>query len=529
MPAASGPSSPSAADSDISALERIASARRRAMAQQGAPATAHAPTGAPTTARVAAPVVPPHASEPVVTVTLDKIGDFLELDFRRLFVWLRAGLALACMLAVVGAVVGGAYALLSKQRYTVATEILINPANLQVVENDLYSQSGQIDGQLLNARSKQRILISGNVLSRVVDKLNLTSDPEFFDPDGSTSSGVGVSGSKSDPKLIALKNLDERVSTTADETSFVTTLSVSAETAGKAIEISQAIVKTFQEELAKAEADGASRAAAALDAQLGQLKRDVQTAEEKVEAYRRSRNLSTSNGQLVSSQTLTQLNSQIVEAQSRVIAAQASYDALVASGVNGSNPDPAVSEALAALREKANLLRQQIDSQSMTFGPRHPTIVRLKTELATVGSQLNAEFSRTVGTARANLDRAKASWTSLNTKMNDLRGNVFSDNESEVALRELERDAASKTTIYESFLSRARQIAGREQIDTTNVQVISSAVPPKARSWPPSTALVIGAGAFAGFALGMLLAMAMGIMRDIWQPPNRSGVGASRA
>ncbi|PTE11580.1 GumC family protein [Mesorhizobium helmanticense] len=521
MPAASGPSSPSAADSDISALERIANARRRAMAQQGAP------SGAPSTAGVAGPVVPPHASEPVATVTLDKIGDFLELDFRRLFVWLRAGLALACMLAVVGAVVGGAYALLSKQRYTVATEILINPANLQVVENDLYSQSGQIDGQLLNARSKQRILISGNVLSRVVDELNLTSDPEFVDPDRSASSGV--SGSKSDPKLIALKNLDERVSTTADETSFVTTLSVSAETAGKAIEISQAIVKTFKEELAKAEADGASRAAAALDAQLGQLKRDVQTAEEKVEAYRRSHNLSSSNGQLVSSQTLTQLNSQIVEAQSRVIAAQASYDALVASGVNGSNPDPAVSEALAALREKANLLRQQIDSQSMTFGPRHPTIVRLKTELATVGSQLNAEFSRTVGTARANLDRAKASWASLNTKMNDLQGNVFSDNESEVALRELERDAASKTAIYESFLSRARQIAGREQIDTTNVQVISSAVPPKARSWPPRTALVIGAGAFAGFALGMLLALAMGIMRDIWQPPNRSGVGARRA
>jgi uncharacterized protein involved in exopolysaccharide biosynthesis len=518
MPAASGPSSPSAADSDISAFERIANARRRALLQQGAPA------GVPTTVRAAAPVVPPHASEPVATVTLDKIGDFLELDFRRLFVWLRAGLAAACMLAVVGGVLGATYGLLSKQRYTVATEILINPANLQVVENDLYSQSGQIDGQVLNVRSKQRILTSGNVLSRVVDELNLASDPEFFDPDRSTSSGIGASGSKSDPKLIALKNLDERVSTVADETSFVTTLSVSAETAGKAISISQAIVRTFQEELAKAEADGAGRAAAALDAQLAQLKRDVQAAEEKVESYRRSHNLSSSNGQLVSSQTLTQLNSQIVEAQSRVIAAQSSYDALVASGVNGANPDPAVSEALAALREKANLLRQQIDSQSMTFGPRHPTIVRLKTELATVSAQLGAEFSRTVGTARANLDRAKASLASLSSKMNDLQGNVFSDNESEVALRELERDAASKTTIYESFLSRARQIAGREQIDTTNVQVISSAVPPKGRSWPPRTALVAGAGAFAGFALGMLLAIAMGIRRDMRQPPNRSGV-----
>ncbi|TIY02043.1 MAG: lipopolysaccharide biosynthesis protein, partial [Mesorhizobium sp.] len=281
--------------------------------------------------------------------------------------------------------------------------------------------------------------------------------------------------------------------------------------------------------LAKAEAAGASRAAAALEGRLGQLKRDVQVAEEKVESYRRSHNLSASNGQLVSSQTMTQLNSEIGEAQSRVIAAQASYDALVASGVNGANPDPAVSAALAALRDKANSLRQQIDSQSMTFGPRHPTIVRLRTEFETVSSQLRAEFARTVGTAKANLDKANASLASLSAKMNDLKSSVFTDSESQVALRELERDAASRRAVYESFLSRSRQITEREQIDTTNVQVISTAVPPKGRSWPPRTPLMASLGAFAGFALGMLLALAMGIVRDVRQPPNRSDIDVSRA
>ncbi|WP_376703635.1 GumC family protein [Mesorhizobium sp. ISC25] len=516
MSAGSGTPPISATASNNSAFERIANARRRALLQQ------HGPFAALSSAPVT-----PQPPEPVATVTLDKIGDFLELDFRRLFVWLRAGLALAFMLAVIGGIVGGAYALLSKQRYTVTTEVLINPSNLQVVENDLYSQPGQVDSQLLSTRSKQRILTSGNVLSRVVDELNLTHDPEFFDPDLSTSSSGAAA--KPDPRLIALKNLADRVDAIADPTSFVTTLSVSAETTAKAILISQAIVKNFQEELAKAEAAGASRAAAALDSRLGQLKSDVQTAEEKVESYRRSHNLSSSNGQLVSSQTLTQLNGEIVDAQSRVIAAQASYDALVASGINGANPDPTVSEALAALRDRSNSLRQQIDSQSMTFGPRHPTIVRLRTELETVNSQLRAEFSRTVGTAKSSLDKARASLASLNARMNDLKSNVFTDSESEVALRELERDAASKRAVYESFLSRARQISEREQIDTTNVQVISTAVPPPGRSWPPRPALVAGAGAFAGFALGMLLAIGMGIIRDMRRPPNRSGLAASRA
>lgn len=515
----------SAADASISPYQRIENARRASAAklQRDASSAAQALASASTSASESGIR---NASEPIATVTLDKIGTFLELDFRRLFVWLRAGLLFACLLAIVGGIAGGAYAMLSKQRFTVTTDILINPANLQVVQNDLYPQSGQVDGQILNMRSKQRILTSGSVLARVVDELKLTEDPEFFD---ASRSGNAANAQKGNPKLTAMRNLAQKVKTSGDERSFVTTLSVSAQTPDKAVEISQAIVKTFQEELASAEASGANRAAAALDARLGQLKSDVQAAEEKVEAYRRSHSLSSSNGQLVSSQTMTQLNSQIVEEQSRLVAAQANYDALVASGVNGTRSAPETSEALAALRERANSLRQQIDSQAMTFGPRHPTIVRLKTELGTVDSQLRAEYARTVDQAKVNLNRTKASLASLNAKMNELQGRVFADNESEVALRELLRDAASKTAIYESFLSRARQITEREQIDTTNVQVISSAVPPSKRSWPPSTSILIGAGAVAGFGFGMLLAIAWGIIRDMRRPPSRQDSGVAGA
>lgn len=524
MATASGISTPSAGDSGTSAYARIAEARLASKAMQQRAQVATPRASAPFVTRAPGPVMP-HPSEPAATVTLDKIGDFLELDFRRLFVWLRAGLVVACLLALAGGIIGGAYAMLAKHRYTVATDILINPANLQVVANDLYAESGQVDGQLLNARSKQRILTSRNVLARVVDELDLANDPEFVGPDRSGA----ASGAASDPKLAALKKLADNVGTTADETSFVTTLSVSSETTGKAILISQAVVKAFQEELAKAEATGAGRAAAALDSRLGELKSGVQAAEEKVQSYRRSNNLSASNGQLVSSQAMTQLNSQIVEAQSRVIAAQASYDALVAAGVNGGSTDPSISPALAALRDRADALRQQIDAQSMTFGPRHPTLVRLKAELDTVGSQIRSEFNRTVETANGNLEKAKAALAALGVRMNELKGTVFTDNDSEVALRELERDAASKTAIYESFLSRARQITEREQIDTTNVQVISTAVPPMGRSWPPRTVMLVGMGAFAGFALGMMLSIGLGILRDMRQPPARQTFGVSQA
>jgi uncharacterized protein involved in exopolysaccharide biosynthesis len=110
--------------------------------------------------------------------------------------------------------------------------------------------------------------------------------------------------------------------------------------------------------------------------------------------------------------------------------------------------------------------------------------------------------------------------------MDDLKGSVFSDNDAQVELRQLERDAASKTSVYESFLARAHQITEREQIDTTNVRVISTATPPPGRSWPPRTIVMIAIGAFLGFALGMLIALIRGARRDLRGPaPNLAGRG----
>lgn len=470
------------------------------------------------------PAPPVRQPEPVETVTLGKIGDFLELDFGRLFVWLRTGLLASVALAGLGAVAGGAYAVLSPPKYTVSTDILIDPANLQVVSDDLFQQPGQVDNALLTAGSKLRVLSSGNVLSRVVEKLNLVADKEFYDPTPSLFAGL-LGSSKDedagDPKLAALSALSKRVTTTADEKSFVATLRVSSETPDKSIVISSAIVDAFKAELATAEADGAGRTAASLNDRLDELKASVKLAEEKVEAYKRDNNLATTSGELVNTQTMAQLNQQVVEAQSRVIAAQSSYDELVAAGRNATTADTQASGALTTLRASAGALRQQLDAQSMVYGPRHPTIVRLNTELAAVNAQLEAEIGRIVAAARVSLDEAKTAAAALGAKADELKTNVFTDNEALVTLRELERDATSKSTIYEAFLSRARQVTEREQLDSTNVRVISTAVPPAGRSWPPRTVVMLGAGAVGGFIAGMLLAVLFGIIRDMRQPSRR--------
>ena len=468
------------------------------------------------------PSGPPFPRLEPTTVTLDKIAHFVELDLTRVLVWLRDGLRMALMAAVVGAIAALMFGVLGTPRYTVSTDILVDPANLQVVGNDLAAPSAQPEAQVLALGSRLRILSSGNVLLRVVWDLQLTKDREFYRP---PTRGLFPYFSRphrpdsSSQELAALKALMEKVSVSADKGSFIATLMVSSQTASKAITLSGAIVEAFRAELAAADAEAANRATAALDDRLQQLRQDVIAAENAIESFKRDHNLSIGdNGQLVTSQTMTQLNSQLAASRSRVIDAQVTYNALLKARTLANPTQAAVSPALANLLQQAGALQQRLDELQSTFGARHPSILRAQAQLASVREQVGVEFSRATNAAKSELDKANASLEELTTRMAQLEDSVFTDNQSQVQLRELQRDATSKGAIYESFIARTRQIAEGHQVNVNSVRVITQALPPTGRSWPPRNLLLLIAGAIAGFFVGLVLAIARGIIADVRRP-----------
>ncbi len=80
---------------------------------------------------------------------------------------------------------------------------------------------------------------------------------------------------------------------------------------------------------------------------------------------------------------------------------------------------------------------------------------------------------------------------------------------------------AAKVSIYNTFLTRSSETSQRQQLDATNIRIISTAIPPIGRSWPPKT-LVLGAGGgIAGMGLGVVLALGLGYL-GAWRR-NREG------
>lgn len=442
----------------------------------------------------------------------------LNIDMVRVTVWLRARLWWIVLTMILGVVAGLAFGTFSTPRFSVSADLLIDPSNLQLVSDDLFAQDSQSEAQLMEVESKLRVLTSGNVLERVVARLGLASDSEFVEPPGPLEflAGLNGDGNATNASLVALRALSERVKARREERSYLVVLSVWTQDPQKSVVVANAIIDAFKDELAQGESDSARQAADALRDRLAQLKSDVSAAEDRVEAFKRSNGLQSSAGELTSTLSMTEFNTKVLDAQARLVDAETHHRELTASGLDGTASNAAnTSATISALRVQYATLKQQLDSMAMKYGPQHPTLRATEAEMVALERQITDELGRIVQAAKTEFDQSKAALAALNDQAAVMRTTVYTDGETQVQLRELERDAKAKATIYEAFLIRAGEATERQRLNSSNVRVVSDPVQPKSRSYPPRTVLLIGLGALAGLLLGGALAVGLGLLGDL--------------
>ncbi len=446
------------------------------------------------------------------------------------FQWLKDGLLWiigATVLCMAAALI---YAMAAQPRYTVYTDLVIDPANLQVVNDDVFGNSPLRDSQLLEVESKLRVLTSRNVLTRVIDSMNLTQDEEFVKPglfDGIKQlfSSASKDETEQAKMLSAIRALAERVEARREERSFVVSLGVYTDSPEKSVAVSDAMVDAFEKEIFESAAQSAGRVATTLNDRLEELRRNVTSAEAKVEEFKRRNGLQSANGELVSTQLVAELNTQVLTAQQRFIELETRYKQMQDAISTGRTSTASVfaSPAMTALRQDYDQALLQLNSLKLTYGTRHPRITAANSDLSTLKASIDNEARRIADTAFGDMNQAKSALAALQGKASEQQTTVYMDNDSQVELRDLERDARAKAALYETHLTRAQQITEQQQINTSNIRVISRAMPPQSRSWPPRTLLLLAAGAFAGIAIGIGLALLFGILRALRQHQPRTG------
>lgn len=435
-----------------------------------------------------------------------KVIDFASLFaiLRRRWLWVVVPTALLTVLAALASLAIPNY-------YWATAQVLIDPNGIQVIEGDLAPSSNSEQTAVIYAQNQAYIMGSTPVLMEVVARENLGADSEFGDPPpGFLENLLPQFGEPIAPERLALQALQQNVSVSLNEDSFVIDASVRSRDPQKAARLANAITEVYLDQRAAMLAATTGRAAEGLSAQLDALRASVEEGERAVQEYKDANGIIDADGRRIAEQRLAEINSEI----SRIGSQIAADEALVEQVARLRSDDQSVSSvaetnlspSIVALRARLNEAVEEEATLRSSLGSRHPEYLLASARVDSVSQLLDAELDRFASSVEQRLARSRETLEGLQRQLAETSAAVRANNSSSVELRELERRAASARLVYEAFLLRTRQLAEQQGVISENPQVIATAIAPLEKSGPPRKMITGGAMVF-GFLFGVGVAM----------------------
>ncbi|RWL41969.1 MAG: succinoglycan biosynthesis protein exop [Mesorhizobium sp.] len=476
---------------------------------------------------------PQAAAEPRHTSRSPARDDFQEwkplIDPMQVVHGVTRSKALILSTTILGAALGVAIALSTPKKYEATTDVIVDPRDLKLTDRDLTQNVVASDATLAIVENQVRILTSGTVLNKVVTDLNLTDDPEF---NGQGNGGFGLmstlrsilsrqdagAADEARKRALAVGKLYDSLDVERGGKTFVVSVSATTQNAEKSALIANTMVKAFKQISSEIQSSTAGRANDELTARLDELRKGVETAERNVEDFRATHDLVDAQGHLISDDQMLKLNEQLSVARARTLelnARAASARSLnVNSVLSGTLPEEINSNMMSELRSQYAALKQEADRAEVKLGPRHPEIEALNAQLAGARERIGAELQRIASSLQVDLKRSVQLEQDLSSRLAQAKVQSGDVNNNLVSLRELEREAAAKRSVYEQFLLRAKETGEQKDINTANISVISEAYAPL-QAKGPSRAVMAVAGLFAGLFAGIGLGALRGILASL--------------
>jgi uncharacterized protein involved in exopolysaccharide biosynthesis len=413
------------------------------------------------------------------------------------------------------------YCIATPPLYSTSSEVIVDPRDRQVLVNAMSPSGVAPDGGITQVESQVQVIQSNSVLLSAIAATHLTDDPEFNGTHsfswlteapwlGSLMQDPSAVQSEESIREKTLRALRKRLVVKRAEKVFVIDIVITASSAQKAARIANAIADAYLAEEADAKAQAAEHTSAALTARLAEQRERVESAATAVDRYRATHNIVTANGQLVGEQKLSAISMELTAAQGLTATLRAKLDIvdrLRASGITTAATTEALgSPVVSKLREQEAALEQRRADLEARYGPQFPTITAIRQQIAEVNRLIGAELNRISAALQTDYNRSLNNERLLSEQFQQAKSATRGVDQASVKLRELERELDANRTVYSAFLGRAREISEQASIDTTNARVITRALPPLEKSWPPLKLLLVSA-VVGGIGLGCCLAL----------------------
>ncbi len=417
-------------------------------------------------------------------------------------------------------------------RYTAATQLLvgINSAKVVDIEEVL---SGQIKGD--SAVIGEMEVIKSREIARVVkDALKLDHSPVFNPPPKPPGFFAQLNplhyvpdtwliaiGKKSvtpltdEEKNAALQvgiinQLLGSLTVTQIKRSQVINIAFDAADPMLAAKIANTVADKYIIGQLQAKFDATKKATDWLNDQLADLKQKVQHSERAVQDFKVSHNLITVSKEVgLSQQQLSDVNSQLIIARVQRAEAEAKYQQIEDISRSGRDFDSVAdvlnSALISSLRGQESEVQRKYSEMMVEYGARHPKLIQMRAELDDIGAKIRGEVKKIAAGFRNTLDVARARENSLLGSLKNLEAKTSNNNQDEVELRALEREATANKALFENFLGRFKETTTTQGIEQADARVISFAEVPTSATFPKKGLLLMVS--FIGslfFAIGLI-------------------------
>ncbi|MBI5190992.1 MAG: polysaccharide biosynthesis tyrosine autokinase [Nitrospirae bacterium] len=412
--------------------------------------------------------------------------------------------------------------------YRATAQVFIDPgvnAQLSFQQGPVpYENSAYIQTQL-------GILRSESIARKVISNLQL--EKEFSGKRPSPFSIRGIKGflgmeprPKSEDELISemtrkfLKRLDVEVV----KDSNLISVSYESDDPQRAAEIVNATVQTYIERNLEMKVAPAREAMSWLDAELGNLKGKMTESTGSLQEFKREKGLIvTGESQTnISLQALTDLNSKVLTAEAARYEAEVKYQQVAKYAGDPdrlmSLPSVMSNQVIQGLRAQLAGLNKDIAEQSKKFGEKHPQMIKMKGEAATLNKQVQQEVDLVVNSLKNEYDSALRNEHSLKAALGRQKGEAMSYERRATEYELMKQDVEGSRNIYDTVLKKFQESNLMGNMSMTNVQFLDKAVVP-ANPYKPKKAVNIAFGLVLGAFSGIFFAFMIEFVDNTFKSP----------
>jgi exopolysaccharide transport family protein len=466
--------------------------------------------------------------------------------------WRRKWLIL--LIACLGMFGGWLYGKGKVPLYTAEADVVIEPREANVINLQQVMSGLQVDPAVI--ATEMSIVNSRPNVVQVMNDLNLYQDPEFnvalrpqtpslmdrfiTEPFNKALTflpqpwleAVGLAPpdepaplmSETSPfiRQLATSIFASQLSVANDGLSYVLRILFTSQDAEKAAQIANRLAEVYVQSQIDDKVMATKRASDVLEQQAATLGKEVQRASTAVADFRAKNGLLATQGVTLNDQELSSLNKELIDARADLAARQAKLDLVRKFRETGKGLDSiseiATSPVIVNLRaQEVQLVQQEADLASQ-YGPRHPQMIQIERNKADLEAKIRAEVNRVAAGLANDATIAAVRVSTIQSQLNSFKGVKTADNTAQVKLDELQREADTSQTLYQSFLERAKETKQQQTLVSPDSKIVNLAS-------APLTPSSVGAKLYlvAGFTLFFSLGSALALILDRLDKGVRSG------